>query len=425
MKRRNFRESVSLCWLIFIESIQSCNNNDSFQTAATLAYYGFFSLIPLLLLVVILLSNLTVSSEQVLQGIKNLADAIMPQSSEVLLKEIYTLAGKKIWGLYSTVALIWIVTPFASALRTAFARIFKVEPIAGYVKDYLFSVAAAFMLFVLFIVLVVTRIVYSIALGDGGGTISVIRYTATLVPGALSLLFVGFFFVVFCPVKLARHELVIGTFVTTLLLFVIRPIFVTILRINPDFGYAFGSLKAIFVLTVWIYYSFLGILFGSEVMANIRRREALLVRGLFVRPAGAAKKPSPFLAKFVRTYDVDTILFEKGAPGGEMFYILSGSVAVKNNGAIIRIFEAGDYFGEMAMLLNERRTATVAIASPGTQLIAISQDNFETLLRENPAIVRSLLKNMALRLEATTQQLKEAGGQVRHEDRGVNDRKLL
>ena len=61
----------------------------------------------------------------------------------------------------------------------------------------------------------------------------------------------------------------------------------------------------------------------------------------------------------------------------------------------------------MAMLLNEPRTATVAIASPGTQLIAISHDNFETLLRENPAIVRSLLKNMALRLKATTQQLKE------------------
>jgi len=405
MKRKNFRETISLSWLIFVESIKSFINNDSYQTAANLAYYGFFSLIPLLLLVVILLSNLTLSSEQVLKGTQTLAEEIMPQSSEVLLKEISTLAAKRIWGLYSMIALLWIIIPFASALRSAFTQVFKMEQTIGFVKEYLLSVVAAFALLVLFLVLVITRIVYSIVLVNIVAAFPIVQYAATAVPVAVSLLFVGFFFFVFCPVKLTKQELVIGSLITTILFFVIRPIFVMILRINPDFGYAFGSLKAIFVLTVWVYYSFLVVLFGSEVMANIRRRDALLVRGLFLGRAGVPKKRSPFLAKFVQAYDVNTILFEKGDPGGEMFYILSGSVAVKNNGATIRTLGAGDYFGEMAMLLNEPRTATIAIASPGTQLVAISQNNFETLLRENPAIVRSILKDMALRLKATTQQL--------------------
>src|SRR3989338_8087691 len=405
MKRKNFRETMSLSWLIFVESIKSFINNDSYQTAANLAYYGFFSLIPLLLLVVILLSNLTLSSEQVLKGTQTLAEEIMPQSSEMLLKEISTLAAKRIWGLYSMIALLWIIIPFASALRSAFAQVFKMEQTIGFVKEYLLSVVAAFALLVLFLVLVITRIVYSIALVNIVAAFPIVQYAATAVPVAVSLLFVGFFFFVFCPVKLTKRELVIGSLITTILFFVIRPIFAMILRINPDFGYAFGSLKAIFVLTVWVYYSFLVVLFGSEVMANIRRRDALLVRGLFLGRAGVPKKRSPFLAKFVQAYDVNTILFEKGDPGGEMFYILSGSVAVKNNGATIRTLGAGDYFGEMAMLLNEPRTTTIAIASPGTQLVAISQNNFETLLRENPAIVRSILKDMALRLKATTQQL--------------------
>ena len=329
----------------------------------------------------------------------------MPQSSEVLLKEISTLAAKRIWGLYSMIALLWIIIPFASALRSAFTQVFKMEQTIGFVKEYLLSVVAAFALLVLFLVLVITRIVYSIVLVNIVAAFPIVQYAATVVPVAVSLLFVGFFFFVFCPVKLTRQELVIGSLITTFLFFVIRPIFAMILRINPDFGYAFGSLKAIFVLTVWVYYSFLVVLFGSEVMANIRRRDALLVRGLFLGRAGVSRKQSPFLAKFVRAYDVNTILFEKGDPGGEMFYILSGSVAVKNNGATIRTLGAGDYFGEMAMLLNEPRTATIAIASPGTQLVAVSQNNFETLLRENPAIVRSILKDMALRLKATTQQL--------------------
>ena len=405
MKRKNFRETMSLSWLIFVESIKSFINNDCYQIAANLAYYGFFSLIPLLLLVVILLSNLTLSSEQVLKGTQTLADEIMPQSSEMLLKEISALAAKRIWGLYSMIALLWIIIPFASALRSAFAQVFKMEQTIGFIKEYLLSVVAALALLVLFLVLVVTRIVYSVVLVNIVATFPIVQYAATVIPVAVSLIFVGFFFFVFCPVKLTKQELVIGSLITTLLFFVIRPIFTMILRINPDFGYAFGSLKAIFVLTVWVYYSFLVVLFGSEVMANIRRRDALLVRGLFLGRAGVAKKRSPFLTKFVCSYDMNTILFEKGDPGGEMFYILSGSVAVKTNGATIQTLGAGDYFGEMAMLLNEPRTATIAIASPGTQLVAISQNNFETLLRENPAIVRSILKDMALRLKAPTQQL--------------------
>jgi len=154
MKRKNFRETMSLSWLIFVESIKSFINNDSYQTAANLAYYGFFSLIPLLLLVVILLSNLTLSSEQVLKGTQTLAEEIMPQSSEVLLKEISTLAAKRIWGLYSMIALLWIIIPFASALRSAFAQVFKMEQTIGFVKEYLLSVVAAFALLVLFLVLV-------------------------------------------------------------------------------------------------------------------------------------------------------------------------------------------------------------------------------------------------------------------------------
>jgi YihY family inner membrane protein len=253
MKRKNFRETMSLSWLIFVESIKSFINNDSYQTAANLAYYGFFSLIPLLLLVVILLSNLTLSSEQVLKGTQTLAEEIVPQSSEVLLKEISTLAAKRIWGLYSMIALLWIIIPFASALRSAFAQVFKMEQTIGFVKEYLLSVVAAFALLVLFLVLVITRIVYSIVLVNIVAAFPIVQYAATVVPVAVSLLFVGFFFFVFCPVKLTRQELVIGSLITTFLFFVIRPIFAMILRINPDFGYAFGSLKAIFVLTVWVY----------------------------------------------------------------------------------------------------------------------------------------------------------------------------
>ncbi|HBA40610.1 MAG TPA: hypothetical protein DCZ05_12995, partial [Deltaproteobacteria bacterium] len=99
------------------------------------------------------------------------------------------------------------------------------EQTIGFVKEYLLSVVAAFALLVLFLVLVITRIVYSIVLVNVVAAFPIVQYAATAVPVAVSLLFVGFFFFVFCPVKLTKRELVIGSLITTILFFVIRPIF--------------------------------------------------------------------------------------------------------------------------------------------------------------------------------------------------------
>jgi len=71
---------------------------------------------------------------------------------------------------------------------------------------------------------------------------------------------------------------------------------------------------------------------------------------------------------------------------------------------------AGEYFGEMAMLLEAPRTATAQAGPEGARLATIERGNFELILRENPHIVRGLLKEMADRLKATDQKLNNHGG---------------
>ena len=63
---------------------------------------------------------------------------------------------------------------------------------------------------------------------------------------------------------------------------------------------------------------------------------------------------------------------------------------------------AGGWVGEMSMLLDEPRSATVRAQESGTELVVISQQNFETILRENPKIVHAILREMAVRVKATT-----------------------
>ena len=113
------------------------------------------------------------------------------------------------------------------------------------------------------------------------------------------------------------------------------------------------------------------------------------------------------LDRFVRHFGGGERLFNEGEPGLEMFYVLEGAVDLSKAGKKLKTVLAGDYFGEMSMLIQAPRSATAQIVVQDTRLVAISQDNFETILRENPAVVRSILKEMAQRLQYTNERLGE------------------
>ncbi|MGQ9662222.1 MAG: cyclic nucleotide-binding domain-containing protein, partial [Kiritimatiellia bacterium] len=108
------------------------------------------------------------------------------------------------------------------------------------------------------------------------------------------------------------------------------------------------------------------------------------------------------LAPFVKKYEPGETILEEGTRGDEMFYILAGAAAVLRGGATVRTLASGDYFGEMSMLLDEPRTASVKALDPGTKVVVISRGNFDAILAENPVIVRKLLTEMARRLKETT-----------------------
>ena len=120
-------------------------------------------------------------------------------------------------------------------------------------------------------------------------------------------------------------------------------------------------------------------------------------------------RPTPalqhLLARFVRSLQPGEVLFEAGEPGREMFYVLQGGVRLSVGGRALRDMREGDYFGEMSMLLGSPRTATATAAAPDTRVVVIGERNFDTILRENPVIVRRILKEMAHRLAAMNERV--------------------
>ena len=401
-------EKFGYPYIILRESMKSFKRNNGLETSATLAFFGFFSLIPLLILIVYIFSNVILSSQAATKGIEQLTEQIFPAYSKVLLKEIYAVAKQRTWGLLSFIALFWAVTPLASSLRFAFLRIFKEEWDAPYWKDKLVNAFAVFIILVLFIGVILGEIVYASLMTPytkhPGFLFRVFNFITTPV---LATLVIALFYLIFCPVKLKFTNLMAGSFITAALWLTTKPIFLLFLKINPNYGVTFGSLKAIFILIIWVYYQFVVILFGTEIMANIRRREALLLSGLLQKSTVLRKGPRKIMDRFARSYSRGEVVCREGEEGVDMFYILSGAVEIRRKDKALRVMREGEYFGEMAMLIRTPRTATVIALEDDTRLIRIREDNFETILRENPKIVHSILKEMAERVKKTNELLED------------------
>ena len=95
--------------------------------------------------------------------------------------------------------------------------------------------------------------------------------------------------------------------------------------------------------------------------------------------------------------DAGVTLMHEGDSGDRFFVVLDGTVRVTRNGRKVCDLGPGKGFGELALLLNAPRSATVTTTSE-TEVVSIDRKTFATLLDESPAFSRRLLHAMATRL---------------------------
>lgn len=116
----------------------------------------------------------------------------------------------------------------------------------------------------------------------------------------------------------------------------------------------------------------------------------------------------------------DVILMEDEV-GTALFVIVTGKVKVSrtsNDGreVILTILSESDFFGEMAILDGQTRSATV-VAIEDSELFIIQRTDFLNLLREYPEASIALLQELTKRLRSTDVKikalsLKDAEGKV-------------
>jgi CRP-like cAMP-binding protein len=97
-----------------------------------------------------------------------------------------------------------------------------------------------------------------------------------------------------------------------------------------------------------------------------------------------------------RSYKVGEPIFKKLSPGEGMYVILNGAVEIKDpdSNTIFANLVSGDFFGELALLDEEPRSA-MAIATKQSELIGFFRTDLLTLINRDPALGNKILINLS------------------------------
>lgn len=117
--------------------------------------------------------------------------------------------------------------------------------------------------------------------------------------------------------------------------------------------------------------------------------------------AGLSKKELAQVASIAEELDfrAGKQLIREGGPGREFFVLLEGSAEVTRNGKRLAIRKTGDFFGEIALVSDRPRMATVTTLEPSIVLV-VTETNFRRVVRKSPEIALKILQAVGERLPA-------------------------
>src|SRR3954465_4106978 len=108
-------------------------------------------------------------------------------------------------------------------------------------------------------------------------------------------------------------------------------------------------------------------------------------------------------------YPSGSIIFRQAEPGDAFYLVATGSVGVYSTGRTsaaetrVKVLHAGEPFGEMALLTNSPRTATIK-AEADCEVLRLDRSSFLDLVREQPSVALSIAATLSRRLAAMLDQ---------------------
>jgi CRP/FNR family transcriptional regulator, cyclic AMP receptor protein len=126
--------------------------------------------------------------------------------------------------------------------------------------------------------------------------------------------------------------------------------------------------------------------------------------------AGEAEKLAVLLRR--RRYRAGEPVFREGDPGMALYIIETGEVKILLGGSegkevVLALLGPGEFFGELALLDGEPRSAD-AVATAAGELLVLPREDFLRFLREVPAVAVNMLASLSRRFRRTDRLVHDA-----------------
>lgn len=402
------KQRYSTPLFVLLEVLGAFRRHNVLGLSASLSFYAMFALIPLMLLLFFLLSHLVFSSDYAIVKLAIITGNLTPKFSSAIMTEVYNTAQQKAaWGAAGLFVLLWTVTPLASAMRASFYTIATIVETPSFVRRKLKDLVAVIGMLVLFFLFTFAGLMLEKVITFLGANQRLFQYDVVAMLASLTLttLLIAAFYFVFFPVKLQIKHVLIGALFTAVLWLLMRPAFTLFLSLNASYGSVFGSMKNLFISITWLYFNFSVFLLGTELIATLRKKDVLILKGLFADSTqdSQTKLQSHYIEKLMqrygRSFQQGERIFQHGDLTRNLHYLVNGQVQLLKNSLVIRTIEPGEYFGELALLSNMPSSTDAIVSSIKADVILIYPDNIETLLLDEPKVAMKFLRQMASRLQ--------------------------
>jgi len=278
-------------WDILWEARGSFIKDGCMNLSAALAFYTILSLIPFLFLIISAAGYLLGSSEEPHQMVLSFVDRFFPQASALIFKEVKAISQRAgVLGYVGILTMIWTASVIFSSLEFAMGVVFRVEQRRKYWKSKLMAFSmvpgASVILLLSLFVTAFTRVMENYGLQVWGWGFSRSAFFDFLVGYLLPyLVLAAAFTVIYKIIPNAsisfRHALAGGA--SCAFLFELAKHFFTwfVVR-SPKYNVIYGSMEAIVILVVWVFYSSIILLFCAEVVSAYRRKDITLLGKAFL-----------------------------------------------------------------------------------------------------------------------------------------------
>jgi CRP-like cAMP-binding protein len=115
------------------------------------------------------------------------------------------------------------------------------------------------------------------------------------------------------------------------------------------------------------------------------------------------------LKRFGKHFSAGTELFQEGDVGREMYVIQTGRVeisrTIQDRKTVLAVLPPGEFFGEMAILNNQPRSATAEVIE-GATLLVIESATFRQMIQSSSEIAMRMIQKLSERLAMANSQIE-------------------